>query len=156
MLTRHIEDSDPPYKGELRIRNVDLDEVVEATGLSVNQIVETAQALMPSNSNGYLLGDGPHAAHPCAMRDGKASVFVAMGGNFVGATPDTDVTEAALRGCSLTVHVSTKLNRSHLVTGRTGLILLSLGRTDKDVRAGKSKWLPSRTRCRSYTCPAAV
>jgi molybdopterin-dependent oxidoreductase alpha subunit len=62
-------------------------------------------------------------------------VFMAMGGNFVSATPDTDVTEAALRNCSLTVQVSTKLNRSHLVHGRTALILPSLGRTDKDVQA---------------------
>ena len=74
-----------------------------------------------------------------AMRDGQASVFIAMGGNFVAATPDTDVTESALRNCSLTVHISTKLNRSHLVTGRIGLILPSLGRTDKDVRAGKKQ-----------------
>ena len=52
------------------------------------------------------------------MRDGDGAVFVALGGNFVSATPDTDVTEAALRSCELTVQVSTKLNRSHLVTGR--------------------------------------
>ncbi|RZK96110.1 MAG: FdhF/YdeP family oxidoreductase [Rhodococcus sp. (in: high G+C Gram-positive bacteria)] len=71
-----------------------------------------------------------------AMRDGKASVFVGMGGNFVSATPDTDTTEAALRGCALTVQVSTKLNRSHLVTGQTALILPSLGRTDRDVQSG--------------------
>ncbi|KXF48450.1 hypothetical protein AXA44_30235 [Rhodococcus sp. SC4] len=74
-----------------------------------------------------------------AMRDGKASVFVGMGGNFVSATPDTETTEAALRGCALTVQVSTKLNRSHLVTGRTALILPSLGRTDKDVQSGKKQ-----------------
>jgi formate dehydrogenase major subunit len=74
-----------------------------------------------------------------AMRDGKASVFLGMGGNFVSATPDTETTEAALRGCALTVQVSTKLNRSHLVTGRTALILPSLGRTDKDVRSGKKQ-----------------
>lgn len=70
-----------------------------------------------------------------AMRDGKATVFMAMGGNFVSATPDTAVTEAALRNCSLTVQVSTKLNRSHLVHGRTALILPSLGRTDRDIQA---------------------
>ncbi|ELB89158.1 formate dehydrogenase subunit alpha [Rhodococcus wratislaviensis IFP 2016] len=74
-----------------------------------------------------------------AMRDGTASVFIGMGGNFVSATPDTDTTEAALRGCALTVQVSTKLNRSHLVTGRTALILPSLGRTDKDVQSGKKQ-----------------
>ena len=71
-----------------------------------------------------------------AMRDGKAKVFMAMGGNFASATPDTVVTEAALRKCALTVQVSTKLNRSHLVHGHTALILPSLGRTDRDVQAG--------------------
>lgn len=70
-----------------------------------------------------------------ALRDGEAKVFFAMGGNFVGATPDTEVTEAAIRRASLTVHVSTKLNRSHAVTGRRALILPTLGRTDKDVQA---------------------
>ncbi|MGV9719798.1 FdhF/YdeP family oxidoreductase [Nocardia beijingensis] len=68
-----------------------------------------------------------------AMRDGRAKVFVGMGGNFVSATPDTAVTEAALRGCALTVQVSTKLNRSHVVHGRTALILPTLGRTDLDL-----------------------
>ena len=71
-----------------------------------------------------------------AMRDGRASVFVGMGGNFVSATPDTAVTEAALRRCALTVQISTKLNRSHLVHGATALILPTLGRTDKDIQAG--------------------
>ncbi|MCD2467472.1 FdhF/YdeP family oxidoreductase [Streptomyces sp. MBT42] len=71
-----------------------------------------------------------------ALRDGEAKVFFAMGGNFVGATPDTEVTEAAMRRARLTVHVSTKLNRSHAVAGTRALILPTLGRTDKDVQAG--------------------
>ncbi|WP_378738569.1 FdhF/YdeP family oxidoreductase [Nocardia brasiliensis] len=71
-----------------------------------------------------------------AMRDGRASVFFGMGGNFVSATPDTAVTEAALRNCALTVQVSTKLNRSHVVHGKTALILPTLGRTDQDLRDG--------------------
>ncbi|MFI1863363.1 FdhF/YdeP family oxidoreductase [Streptomyces jumonjinensis] len=71
-----------------------------------------------------------------ALRDGDAKVFFAMGGNFVAATPDTEVTEAAVRRARLTVHVSTKLNRSHAVTGRRALILPTLGRSDKDVQAG--------------------
>ncbi|MFC4603218.1 FdhF/YdeP family oxidoreductase [Rhodococcus kronopolitis] len=70
------------------------------------------------------------------MRDGKAGVFMAMGGNFLRATPDTEATEDALRRCALTVQVSTKLNRSHVVTGRTALILPTLGRTDKDIQSG--------------------
>jgi anaerobic selenocysteine-containing dehydrogenase len=61
-------------------------------------------------------------------------VFVSMGGNFSLATPDTEATFAALRNCELTVQVSTKLNRSHLVHGRRALILPCLGRTEKDVQ----------------------
>ncbi|AYV27214.1 FdhF/YdeP family oxidoreductase [Streptomyces goshikiensis] len=76
-----------------------------------------------------------------ALRDGKAKVLFAMGGNFVGATPDTTVTEAAIRRASLTVHVSTKLNRSHAVTGRRALILPTLGRTDKDVQAAGKQFV---------------
>jgi molybdopterin-dependent oxidoreductase alpha subunit len=71
-----------------------------------------------------------------ALRDGQAKVFFAMGGNFVAATPDTDVTEAAVRRARLTVHVSTKLNRSHVVTGARALILPTLGRTERDLQAG--------------------
>ncbi|MEU9252470.1 FdhF/YdeP family oxidoreductase [Streptomyces sp. NPDC048270] len=76
-----------------------------------------------------------------ALRDGEAKVLFAMGGNFVGATPDTEVTEAAIRRASLTVHVSTKLNRSHAVTGRRALILPTLGRTDKDVQAAGKQFV---------------
>ncbi len=67
-----------------------------------------------------------------AMRDGRASVFVGMGGNFAAATPDTAVTERALRRCALTVQISTKLNRSHAVVGAEALILPTLGRTEVD------------------------
>ena len=70
-----------------------------------------------------------------AMRDGHGRVFFALGGNFAAATPDTDATHAALRNCELTVHVATKLNRSHLVHGRDALILPCLGRTEIDVQA---------------------
>ncbi|MFE7790171.1 FdhF/YdeP family oxidoreductase [Streptomyces sp. NPDC057460] len=76
-----------------------------------------------------------------ALRDGDAKVFFAMGGNFVAATPDTHVTEAAMRRARLTVHVSTKLNRSHAVTGRRALILPTLGRTDKDVQASGKQFV---------------
>ena len=71
-----------------------------------------------------------------AMRDGKVRVFMGLGGNFVAATPDTDVTEAAMRSCRLTVQVSTKLNRSHAVTGDAALILPCLGRTERDEQSG--------------------
>ncbi|MYU53258.1 MULTISPECIES: FdhF/YdeP family oxidoreductase [Streptomyces] len=67
-----------------------------------------------------------------AMHRGEVKVFVGMGGNFALAAPDTPYTCEALRNCDLTVQVSTKLNRSHLVHGRRALILPCLGRTEKD------------------------
>jgi molybdopterin-dependent oxidoreductase alpha subunit len=77
-----------------------------------------------------------HAVVPAikAMRDGQCKVFFAMGGNFLSATPDTHITAEALQNCKLTAHVSTKLNRSHVVTGEQALILPCLGRTDKDMQ----------------------
>ena len=70
-----------------------------------------------------------------AMHAGEAHVFFGMGGNFHSATPDTAFTAEALRRCRITAHVATKLNRSHLVTGRQGLILPCLGRTEHDKQA---------------------
>jgi molybdopterin-dependent oxidoreductase alpha subunit len=67
-----------------------------------------------------------------AMREGGVKVFLGLGGNFVRATPDSAVTEAAMRSCRLTAQVSTKLNRSHAVTGEQALILPTLGRTEED------------------------
>ncbi|HEY4061654.1 MAG TPA: FdhF/YdeP family oxidoreductase [Puia sp.] len=67
-----------------------------------------------------------------AMYEGKAHVFFALGGNFLSATPDTNYTATALRQCRLTVHVSTKLNRSHLIHGEEALILPCLARSDRD------------------------
>ncbi|NUS87295.1 MAG: FdhF/YdeP family oxidoreductase [Streptomyces sp.] len=76
-----------------------------------------------------------------ALRDGQAKVFFAMGGNFVSASPDTEVTEAAMRRARLTVHVSTKLNRSHVVTGARALILPTLGRTERDLQGGGEQFI---------------
>ncbi|MDQ2921043.1 MAG: FdhF/YdeP family oxidoreductase, partial [Acidobacteriota bacterium] len=69
-----------------------------------------------------------------AMHGGRARVFFAMGGNFLSATPDTEYTAQALRQCRLTAHVSTKLNRAHLITGEQALILPCLGRTETDIQ----------------------
>lgn len=80
-----------------------------------------------------------------AMHAGKAKVFMALGGNFLSATPDTEYTADALRNCSLTVQVSTKLNRSHFITGKKALILPCLGRTDEDVQANKSQFLTTES-----------
>jgi molybdopterin-dependent oxidoreductase alpha subunit len=84
----------------------------------------------PPRNHGF---DTVRAIH--AMHEGHGRVFFALGGNFLSATPDTDFTAAALRRCRLTAHVSTKLNRSHLITGERALILPCLGRTEIDVQA---------------------
>jgi molybdopterin-dependent oxidoreductase alpha subunit len=70
-----------------------------------------------------------------AMHAGRIRVFLGLGGNFLAASPDTEFTAAALESCELTAHISTKLNRSHLITGRTALILPSLGRSEIDMQA---------------------
>ncbi len=76
-----------------------------------------------------------------AMRAGQGRVFVSMGGNILSASPDTNYTAEALRSCELTVQVSTKLNRSHLVTGKQALILPCLGRSEADVQAAGRQWV---------------
>src|SRR5204862_152587 len=76
-----------------------------------------------------------------AMHAGRVQVFVAMGGNFLSATPDTTYTATALRRCALTAQVATKLNRAHLVTGRTALILPCLGRSECDRQASGEQFV---------------
>ncbi len=66
---------------------------------------------------------------------------IALGGNFLSATPDTNYTAEALRRCRLTVHVSTKINRSHLIAGDVALILPCLGRTEIDVQAAGEQFV---------------
>lgn len=69
-----------------------------------------------------------------AMHQGQVKVFVGLGGNFLSATPDTRFTAEGIERCKLTVQISTKLNRSHLITGERALILPCLGRTEKDLQ----------------------
>ncbi|MFN4082920.1 MAG: FdhF/YdeP family oxidoreductase [Bacteroidia bacterium] len=76
-----------------------------------------------------------------AMHNQKIKVFIAMGGNFLSATPDTKYTAEALRNCDLTVQISTKLNRSHLIVGKEALILPTLGRSDKDELNGEAQFV---------------
>ena len=90
----------------------------------------------PPSENGYDVVEAIEA-----MQAGKAKVFFAMGGNFLSATPDTLYTADALRKCDLTVHVSTKLNRSHLITGKEAIILPTLGRSDMDVQHGAEQFV---------------
>ena len=76
-----------------------------------------------------------------AMHEKKAKVFIGMGGNFISATPDTEFTAEALNNCNLTVQVSTKLNRSHLIHGKKALILPCLGRSEKDYQVSGEQFI---------------
>ena len=76
-----------------------------------------------------------------AMHQNKAKVFIAMGGNFLSATPDTIYTGEALEKCNLTVQISTKLNRSHLITGKEAIILPCYGRSDQDMVNGQLQYV---------------
>lgn len=76
-----------------------------------------------------------------AMLLGEVKVLIALGGNLAAAAPDTERTAQALRRCDLTVHISTKLNRSHLITGKDALILPTLGRTELDMQASGPQYI---------------
>ncbi len=73
------------------------------------------------------------------MRDGEVEAFMALGGNFVAATPDTNVTQEAMARCALSVNVATKLNRSHVHHGREALLLPCLGRSERDRTGGREQ-----------------
>lgn len=74
-----------------------------------------------------------------AMHEGKAKIFMCLGGNFVMAASDTEYTAKGIQNCELTVQISTKLNRTHLITGKTALILPTIGRSEKDMKNGKPR-----------------
>jgi molybdopterin-dependent oxidoreductase alpha subunit len=92
--------------------------------------LERVFAFKPPTHHGYDVVDTINA-----MLEGKARVFIAMGGNFASATPDSETTFRAIERCELTVQVSTKLNRSHVIHGKDALILPCLGRTEIDMQA---------------------
>ncbi|WP_268034360.1 FdhF/YdeP family oxidoreductase [Algoriphagus sp. PAP.12] len=72
-----------------------------------------------------------------AMHGGKLKVFFAMGGNFLSATPDTTYTAEGIRNLNLSVSVSIKLNRGHLIHGKEALILPTISRSEKDMVNGE-------------------
>lgn len=90
----------------------------------------------PPRAHGYDVVDSIKAMH-----EGKLKVFFAMGGNFLSATPDTNYTADAMRKLKLTVNVSTKLNRGHLIIGDESIILPTLARSDKDIINGEQQFV---------------
>jgi molybdopterin-dependent oxidoreductase alpha subunit len=90
----------------------------------------------PPEQHGYAVLDAIHALYK-----GEAKFFMALGGNFLSASPDTLYTAQALKNCALTVHVSTKLNRSHLVHGKESIILPVITRSEIDVIQDKRQFV---------------
>jgi molybdopterin-dependent oxidoreductase alpha subunit len=120
-----------PVRGHSNVQGDRTMGIYEKPPKSLLDSIERNFHFKPPQEHGYDV-----VAAIKAMYEKRASVFFAMGGNFLSATPDTNYTAKALQNCSLTVHVSTKLNRSHLIHGEEALILPCYGRTDIDTTGG--------------------
>ena len=118
-----------PVRGHSNVQGDRTVGIWESPSESFLQKLEEGLNFSIPRKHGY---DVVHAIH--AMEQGKVDVFISMGGNFLSATPDTRRTAIGLQKVGLTVQISTKLNRSHLITGGTALILPVLGRTEIDLQ----------------------
>lgn len=125
-----------PVRGHSNVQGDRTVGIWEAPPQRLLDNIEATFGFKPPQHHGYAVVDAINA-----MYEGQAKVFFAMGGNFISATPDTEYTAQALRNCDLTVHVSTKLNRSHLIHGKQALILPCLARTDKDIQASGEQFV---------------
>ncbi|GAB2871927.1 FdhF/YdeP family oxidoreductase [Streptomyces mayteni] len=125
-----------PVRGHSNVQGDRTMGIVERPPAELLAAIEREFGFTPPAAHGLDVVDSIRA-----LRDGRVRVFFAMGGNFVAASPDTEVTEDAMRRARLTVHVSTKLNRSHCVTGARALILPTLGRTERDTQAAGEQFV---------------
>ena len=125
-----------PVRGHSNVQGDRTMGIWEAPKAAFLDKLDAVFGIKSPREHGYPVVDALNAMHK-----GQAKVFFAMGGNFISATPDTSYTAEALRNTNLTVHVSTKLNRSHLVHGKTGLILPCLGRTENDVQVSGEQFV---------------
>jgi molybdopterin-dependent oxidoreductase alpha subunit len=125
-----------PVRGHSNVQGDRTVGIYEKPSASFLQALKNNFHFDPPSRWGYDVVDSIKAMH-----EGKANVFIAMGGNFLSATPDTQFTAQALMKCDLTVHVSTKLNRSHLIHGKEALIRPCLSRSDKDIQDGHEQFV---------------
>jgi molybdopterin-dependent oxidoreductase alpha subunit len=125
-----------PVRGHSNVQGDRTMGIYEKPSETFLKAIEDNFQFTPPDKQGYDVVESIKAMH-----SGKAKVFFAMGGNFLSATPDTQYTAEALRKCKLTAHVSTKLNRSHLIHGEEALILPCLGRSDKDIVNGEEQFV---------------
>ncbi|MCI4671623.1 MAG: FdhF/YdeP family oxidoreductase [Bacteroidia bacterium] len=125
-----------PVRGHSNVQGDRSVGIVSKTTPQVAESIEKAFGFKSPEGKGL---DTVHSIE--AMHEGRAKVFFALGGNFLSAAPDTLYTAKALQNCELTVSVSTKLNRTHTLAGRTSIILPTLGRSEKDLKNGKARKL---------------
>ena len=125
-----------PVRGHSNVQGDRSVGIMHFVNEELNERIRTHLGFEPPKENGF---DTVGAIK--AMHEGKAKVFVCLGGNFAMAASDTAYTARAIQQCDLTVQISTKLNRSHLVTGKTALLLPTFGRSEKDVKNGQLQFL---------------
>jgi molybdopterin-dependent oxidoreductase alpha subunit len=125
-----------PVRGHSNVQGDRTMGIYEQPSAALLEKIKTVYGFQPPQEHGYDVVKAINAMHK-----GEAKVFMAMGGNFLSATPDTMYTAQALRNCDLTVHISTKLNRSHIVHGKEALILPCLGRSDKDMQQNEQQFV---------------
>tara|TARA_R110002012_G_scaffold100115_3_gene238666 strand:+ start:1976 stop:4279 length:2304 start_codon:yes stop_codon:yes gene_type:complete len=125
-----------PVRGHSNVQGDRSVGIMHYVSKGLNQKIQEHLNFDPPTEKGY---DTVEAIE--AMHEKKAKVFICLGGNFVMAASDTKYTAEAVQNCDLTVQISTKLNRSHLVTGKTALLLPTFGRSEKDEKNGELQFL---------------
>lgn len=125
-----------PVRGHSNVQGDRSVGIMHYVNKKLNKRIEEHLGFTPPNKKGFDTVESIKA-----MYEGKAKIFMALGGNFLMAASDTNYTAKALQNCDLTVQVSTKLNRTHLVTGKTALILPTIGRSEIDLKNGKPRFV---------------
>ncbi|SDQ22888.1 FdhF/YdeP family oxidoreductase [Flagellimonas zhangzhouensis] len=125
-----------PVRGHSNVQGDRSVGIMHYVNKTLNQKIKEHLLFDPPTEQGY---DTVEAIQ--AMHEKKAKVFICLGGNFVMAASDTQYTAEAIENCILTVQISTKLNRSHLVTGKTALLLPTYGRSEKDEKNGELQFM---------------
>lgn len=125
-----------PVRGHSNVQGDRTVGIMHHVSEGLNQSLEKVFGFSPPTKEGLDTVNGIQAMH-----NGDAKVFIGLGGNFLSAASDTTYTAEALQNCDLTVQISTKLNRSHLIGGKTSIILPTLGRSEKDISNGKPRYV---------------
>ena len=125
-----------PVRGHSNVQGDRTMGIVEVPGEPFLRALDDATGITSPRAHGL---DVVHAIE--ALEAGDASVFIGMGGNLVGAAPDTPRVDAALRKSKLSVQIATKLNRTHLACGEHALILPCLGRSEVDLQGGQPQFV---------------